>query len=382
MAEGGYNKRTRDPFDKTKNRGQQIAVEKEARVGITLYDIDFAMMEYMTDVVIPDVEENGTKVKVPLIYGNPERWKAATKDGFMRDQRGRIQIPLVMYKRNSIARDDSLANTMNRNISYSTLTKYNKKQKYDKFSLMNNVQPNREAYNITMPDYVTVSYEVMIWTNFTEHMNKIVEQFQYATDEYWGDKDKYKFRVRIDSFDNQTEVGQGTERIVRTTFTMAVNAYLLPEQFDNKPTTAKEYTPKKVVFGYEADLTGGGGEVNPVKQKTINQYADVLDFLATRGSVSGSFIDADTMKISNVEVPKLPPSLEGNFDVANWFKIYINGLFIPSEKYTYYVSSSANQVEFNFSTGSIGTATSTTLGYEITGSDEFGIVGKFKELWV
>tara|TARA_B100000579_G_C22809332_1_gene844313 strand:- start:610 stop:1752 length:1143 start_codon:yes stop_codon:yes gene_type:complete len=380
MAEGGYNKRTRDPFDKTKNRGQQIAVEKEARVGITLYDIDFAMMEYMTDVVIPDVEENGTKVKVPLIYGNPERWKAATKDGFMRDQRGRIQIPLVMYKRNSIARDDTLANTMNRNISYSTLTKYNKKQKYDKFSLMNNVQPNREAYNITMPDYVTVSYEVMIWTNFTEHMNKIVEQFQYATDEYWGDKDKYKFRVRIDSFDNQTEVGQGTERIVRTTFTMAVNAYLLPEQFDNKPTTAKEYTPKKVVFGYEADLTGGGGEVNPVKQKTINQYADVLDFLATRGSVSGSFIDADTMKISNVEVPKLPPSLEGNFDVANWFKIYINGLFIPSEKYTYYVSSSANQVEFNFSTGSIGTATSTTLGYEITGSDEFGIVGKFKEL--
>ena len=380
MAEGGYNKRTRDPFDKTKNRGQQVAVEKEARVGITLYDIDFAMMEYMTDVVIPDVEENGTKVKVPLIYGNPERWKAATKDGFMRDQRGRIQIPLVMYKRNSIARDDTLANTMNRNISYSTLTKYNKKQKYDKFSLMNNVQPNREAYNITMPDYVTVSYEVMIWTNFTEHMNKIVEQFQYATDEYWGDKDKYKFRVRIDSFDNQTEVGQGTERIVRTTFTMAVNAYLLPEQFDNKPTTAKEYTPKKVVFGYEADLTGGGGEVNPVKQKTINQYADVLDFLATRGSVSGSFIDADTMKISNVEVPKLPPSLEGNFDVANWFKIYINGLFIPSEKYTYYVSSSANQVEFNFSTGSIGTATSTTLGYEITGSDEFGIVGKFKEL--
>ena len=53
---------------------------------------------------------------------------------------------------------------------------------------------------------------------------------------------------------------------------------------------------------------------------------------------------------------------------------------LPSEKYTYYVSSSANQVEFNFSTGSIGTASSTTLGYEITGSDEFGIVGKFKEL--
>ena len=375
-----YNYKSSDPISKEKNRGEQIALDSKAKIGITLYDIDFAMMEYMTDVVIPDVEENGTKVKVPLIYGNPERWKAATKDGYIRDQRGKIQIPLIMYKRNSIARDDSLANTMNRNISYLNLTKYNKKQKYDKFSLMNDIKPNVEAFNIAVPDYVTVSYEVMIWTNFTEHMNKIVEQFQYATDEYWGDKKKYKFRVRIDSFDNQTEVGQGSERVVRTSFTMAVNAYLLPSEFNNKPTSNKEFTPKRVVFGYEADFTGGGTCINPVKQKTINQYADVLDFLGTRGSVSGSYIDADTVKIYSAEVPKLPPSLEGNFDVDNWFKIFVNGIFIPSEKYSYYVSSSANEVEFNFSTGSIGSASSTTLGYELSGSDEFAIVGKFKEV--
>ena len=375
-----YNYKSSDPISKEKNRGEQIALDSKAKIGITLYDIDFAMMEYMTDVVIPDVEENGTKVKVPLIYGNPERWKAATKDGYIRDQRGKIQIPLIMYKRNSIARDDSLANTMNRNISYPTLTKYNKKQKYDKFSLMNDIKPNVEAFNIAVPDYVTVSYEVMIWTNFTEHMNKIVEQFQYATDEYWGDKKKYKFRVRIDSFDNQTEVGQGSERVVRTSFTMAVNAYLLPSEFNNKPTSNKEFTPKRVVFGYEADLPGGGTGMNPVKQKTINQYADVLDFLGTRGSVSGSYIDADTVKIYSAEVPKLPPSLEGNFDVNNWFKVFVNGIFIPSEKYSYYVSSSANEVEFNFSTGSIGSASSTTLGYELSGSDEFAIVGKFKEV--
>ena len=145
-----------------------------------------------------------------------------------------------------------------------------------------------------------------------------------------------------------------------------------------KPTTIKEYTPKRVVFGLEADLTGGGGGVNPVKQKAINQYADILDFLAIRGSVSGSFVDADTVKINNVEVPKLPPSLEGNFDVDNWFKVYINGLFIPSTKYSYFVSSSANSVEFNFTTGS--EASDTELGYELESTDEFAFVGKFKEL--
>lgn len=378
----------KDPLDKVKNRGQQIAVNE--KFGITLYDIDYAMMEYMTDVVIPDVDENGTKVKVPLIYGNPERWKAASKDGFIRDVRGRIQIPLVMYKRNSIARDDTLANTMNRKISYPSITKYNKRQKYDKFGLMNGVKPNAESFNIAMPDYVTVSYEVMIWTNFTEHMNKIVEAFQYATDEYWGDKKKYKFRVRVDSFDNQTEVGEGSERIVRTTFTMAVNAYLLPEEFDNKPTITKEFTPKRVVFGYETDLTGGGGNVlKPSDTSAQNQYSDVLDFLAIRGSTTGSRIDADTVKIYNAKVPKLPPSLVGNFDTEKWFRVYINGLFIDPKKYTYHVSGSENEVEFNFTTGSLsagGTypddlvATTSSLGYIITASHELGIVGKFEEV--
>lgn len=376
-----------DPLKKPKNRAQQFSHKKENKVGITLYDIDYAMMEYMTDVVIPDVEENGTKVKVPLIYGNPERWKAASKDGFIRDVRGKIQIPLVMYKRNSISRDDSFANTMNRNVSYPTLTKYNKNQKYDKFSIMNGVNPNREAFNVSIPDYVTISYEVMIWSNFTEHMNKIVEAFQYATDEYWGDRQKYKFRVRIDSFDNQTEVGEGTERIVRTTFTMAVNAYLLPAEFDNRPTTAKEYTPKRVSFGIEADLTGGNNTLS--KQSSVNQYGDVLDFLGMRGSGTGSFVDADTFRLENVEVPKLPPALVDSFNTDEWFRIYINGLLIDNKKYTFAVSSSANAVEFTVTTGSLsegGTypddliATTSSLGYILTGSDEIGITGKYIEL--
>ena len=121
MEQSGYNKKVSEPLSKSKNRAQQIPFDQKSKVGITLYDIDYAMMEYMTDVVIPDVEENGTKVKVPLIYGNPERWKSATKDGFIRDQRGRIQIPLIMYKRNSIARDDSSITILSYGYTYMTI---------------------------------------------------------------------------------------------------------------------------------------------------------------------------------------------------------------------------------------------------------------------
>ena len=276
-----------DPLKNTSiNRGEQIQREPiEIGKGVKLYDVDLAIAEHMIDTVVPSVEIMKEKIKVPVLYGNPERWTSVQKKGYLRDKKGVIQIPLIMFKRNSIARDDAMSNTMNRHVSYPTVTKFSKKHKYDRFSAMTGTQRPVKQFDIVMPDYVTISYEVIIWTDFTEHMNKIVEAFQYATDEYWGDKSGYKFRVRIDNFDNTTEVGEGTQRIVRTTFTMAVNAYLLPEKFDNEPTHTKSLSPKKVVWGLEWDLTGGDGAgTNSVtKQKMYNEYSDIIDFMSVRG---------------------------------------------------------------------------------------------------
>ena len=365
------------------NRANQIKREtNELGKGVRLYDVDLAIAEHMIDTVVPSVEVFREKVKVPVLYGNPERWTAVQKQGYLRDKKGMIQIPLIMFKRNSIARDDNMASTMNRNVFYPTVTKYSKKHKYDKFSLMTGTQRPVEQYNITMPDYVTITYEVIIWTDFTEHMNKIVEAFQYATDEYWGDKSGFKFRVKIDSFDNTTEVGEGSQRIVRTSFTMAVNAYLLPEKFDNELTHKKSLSPKKVVWGLETDLTGLGGS-SSATQSTITkrlyyEYSDIIDFMSIRGSSTGSFVDADTVKLESVKLPTLPPELVGSFNTDEWFRVYINGVFVPHTKYSYTGSYGANEIYFNFNTGS--TATSTDLGYELDSNDEIGITGKFIEL--
>ena len=341
----------------------------------------------MIDTVMPTVEIFQEKQKIPVIYGNPERWKSIQRDGFLRDKKGVLQIPLVMFKRNSISRDDAFANTMNRHISYPSISKYSKKHRYDKFSAMTGIEKPVELYDIVMPDYVNITYEVIIWTDFTEHMNKIVEAFQYATDEYWGDKDGFKFRVKIDSFDNTTEVSEGSQRIVRTNFTMAVYAYLLPEQFDNESTHKKSLSPKKVVWGTETDLTGG--EMGFSKQKLYNEYSDVIDFMSIRGSQEATFVDADSVKLTNVELPKLPPELDGVFNVNDWFRVYVNGVFVPHTKYSYTGSYGTNEIVFNFSTGSVEVggvypddlvSTTNDLGYILESGDEFGITGKFKEL--
>ena len=373
------------------NRGTQYKKQSiDQGKGVKLYDVDMAIAEHMIDTVLPTVEIFQEKQKIPVVYGNPERWKSVQKDGYLRDKKGMLQIPLVMFKRNSINRDDALSNTMNRHVSYPSVSRYSKKHKYDKFSAMTGTQKPVEIYDVVMPDYVTVSYEVIIWTDFTEHMNKIVEAFQYATDEYWGDKSGFKFKVKIDSFDNTTEVGEGSQRVVRTTFTMLVNAYLLPEQFNNESTHRKSLTPKKVVWGLETDLTGlgGGNSTNSAtKQKMYNEYSDIIDFMSIRGSKQTTFVDADSVKLTSVDLPKLPPELIGVFNTDDWFRVYVNGIFIANTKYTY--EEIGTEIHFNFSTGSIVeggaypddlVATSTELGYILAGTDEIGITGKFIEL--
>jgi len=349
------------------NRAKQIAIEKEFIKGVKLIDIDSTIAEYMSSTVIPELVENEKPVKVPLIYGNAERWEGARQNGYLRDERGRIQIPLVMFKRNTVERNESMEH-FREQLIISTFKKYSKKNRYDRFSLQNNTKPTYEQYHIAMPSYVTVTYEVMIWTSFTEHMNQIVEQFQYASDRYWGTQDGFRFRAKIDSFENQQEVGEGTERVIRTTFNISVNAYLLPEMHGKKPVVKQDYSKKRVVFGIETDLTGGGnGFTSPT---LYNEYAQVIDFVAVRGSQMATFVNSSNVKLTNVKKPILPSELVGVFDIVNWFRVYINGDFISPSLYTYTYNGTLNEITFTF----IG------LTFAIDEQDEVAITGKFQEL--
>jgi hypothetical protein len=348
------------------NRANQMSISKEFTKGVKLIDIDTTIAEYMVDSIIPNVEENGNQVKVPLLYGNAERWNNARTKGYLRDSRGKIQLPLVMFKRNSIDRQDGMAQFKDVN-TLPAYKKYSQKNKYERFSLQVGASKALEQYEISVPDYVTVTYEVMVWTSFTEHMNAIIEQFQYATDRYWGTDSGYKFRTRIDSFDNQQEVGEGSERVIRTSFTMVTNAYLLPETFDDKPTVKKSFTPKKVVWGIETDLTGTSFS-NP---NIYNEYQSVIDFVATRSSQSGGFVDYRTITLSNVRLPILPVELIGSFDTLNWFRVYVNSEFKPSTTYTYSFNGTTNEIVFIFNA---------TLGFELDANDEVDVVGKYEQL--
>lgn len=270
-----------DPLKKGLNRALEIKTDSEyIKRGIKLYDIDMAINDHMIDTVVPTLEIMGEQIKVPVLYANAERWKSIKKDGFLRDPRGQIQVPLIVFKRNSVEPWPGMEHPMNRSLTYPAVRKYSPKHKYDLFSKMTGMTKPMEQYNVVIPDYITLTYEVIVWTDFTEHMNTILEAFRYAADTYWGDKYGFKFKTQIDSYDITSEVSEGSQRLVKSTFTINVNAYLLPEKFDNKPTTNKAFTVKKVIWNTNVVDKNPNTLTTADQKKILNQGRTGFDYVS------------------------------------------------------------------------------------------------------
>ena len=82
---------------------------------------------------------------------------------------------IIFYKRTSIDKDDTLPqdklDANNPNLFYTFEKKFSQENRYDNFAIQIGNQPSREYYNVTVPDYVTVSYDFVVWTTYIEQMN-------------------------------------------------------------------------------------------------------------------------------------------------------------------------------------------------------------------
>ena len=249
---------------------------------VTLMDMDSAITFYFENVIQPSVEDNGENVKVPIMYASPERWKAIQRDGFMRDKKRQTITPVIAYRRTAVEKDETLPqdklDANNPNLFYTFEKKFSQQNRYDNFTTQIGNVPQKEYYNVTFPDYVTLSYDFIIWTSYIEQMNKIVERVVYSDGAYWGDPDKMRFRSSVDTFTDTTEVSD-VERLVRTNFSVTMRGYLLPEgNFDHRSTTQKFLTPKRVIFGTETDaqIVTNVGRINQFKEG-LSDSTSILD---------------------------------------------------------------------------------------------------------
>ena len=366
-----------NPLKKSDRILQSKSTKGDVKQSISLFDIDYAMMSYLEDTALPTLDNNGVALKIPVIYGNSERWNGARRQGVFRDDKGKIQLPLMMIRRTSIAKDDQMP-MLNRHVSYSGITKYSKDNRYDRFTLLGkSTQPKYEIYKIQMPEYVELNYDCMVWTSYTEHLNAVIEQLQY-TGTYWGDKDGFKFRTTLGDFNVVNEVGEGTERINRIEFSLTVKAYLLPEKFDGENTTKKSISTKRVIIATETDVTANGRlEGLLTTPSPYYDNKDLIDFLSLNNSkvVDGGI---NTATFSGVKLIQAPAQLSGvitsglTYDGNSYdIKLYINGVrYYQTTHFTVVVSSNSLVITF----------LSANLGFSVTSTDEITITGKFIDL--
>ena len=193
------------------NRSAQMSMKGESskQYSIGIKDIDEAIFFYFQNQIKPFVFQNGQRREVPIIYGAPERWKSFQRDGYYRDKKGAIMLPIIVIKRDSIAKDRTVANKLDANQPnlYGKWSKqYSPKNFYSNFATLNNRKPVEKFHVVAQPDYVTMEYSCIIQTYYMEQLNKIIEACEYASDAYWGNPERFKFRAFIDSFTTATEL--------------------------------------------------------------------------------------------------------------------------------------------------------------------------------
>lgn len=241
-------------FNRAYETSYNEAPTKKFSIGVK--DIDEAVMFYFENYLKLTVFQNNSTVLVPILYGSPEKWKSVQRDGYYRDGAARIMSPLLMFKRENIVQNRTLGNKLDGNIAANVQLyekMFSRRNIYDNFFVLQNQKPEKEYVVVVTPDYITVNYKCVMWTNFVEQMDKLIEALNFASNSYWGDPSTYQFRVAIERFTDSQTYEQGEDRLVRTECELTLNGYLIPDTLNAylAQLSAKTYNICKIVFTTE-----------------------------------------------------------------------------------------------------------------------------------
>lgn len=381
-----YDSRGKAPVPDTDNRANRrsVANSEVQQLSIGLQDIDIAIEYYFINVIKPSVRQNGVQLAVPVLYGSPERWVSVQRDGYYRDKNGKIQTPLIMYKRSSIEKNRNLGNklTANNPLHFGVFEKkYSKKNVYDRFSTLQNRIPVKEFYGVIMPDYVDITYECVIFTEYVEQMNKIVEAINFASDSYWGNKDRFQFRAMIDSYTPTVEVVQGQDRVVKTAFNIKLLGYIIPDTINTSIANPNRYFSKAAV-SFKMETAGtleqldvrastpakkASNRVYETPNVTIEQIsqgmtAEQIAWIDLKTATLADIVNSGSAIFTNKTIATPP---QGFTLDQNDFQVFINGVLVQTGLRT--VEQVSSNIEVTF----------TALTYSLSQADVVILIGKY-----
>jgi hypothetical protein len=262
-------------------------------------DVDIAMFElFDKELPLQVGSTNGTNIKkVPVVFAGGEKWAQLKKNKPLRDKSNSLILPIITIGRTAINQnlsEDIVGRGMNqrtgeimvrRRLSktdrgYQKLINRTGIQNQNNVFLNNRTDPGPfrlspigdmlldpvvaeggfllsdktkniiETISVPVPQFVTLIYEVIIWTQYTHHMNQIIETLMSSylpQVQGWRlDTPKgYWFVAEVEdgsmspetNFDDMT---QG-ERLIKTRFNVRVPAYIFASSAPGVPVPVKRY---------------------------------------------------------------------------------------------------------------------------------------------
>ena len=169
-------------FPELENRGNDVSTkgDRVKDISISLIDIDTSIIKYIENKIKPSIIQDGNRLQVPVMYGFPERWQTIQEKGYLREYSGRFVAPVIVLKRDSMEANRTLGTKIDANRPqniYAFETTYTKKNQYDNFAALSNRIPVKEFRMVVMPEYVTLRYSAVVFTNHLEQNNKIKDSY-------------------------------------------------------------------------------------------------------------------------------------------------------------------------------------------------------------
>ena len=267
---------TNAPNESTINRAEQTSIRSEKGnskvvikkgtgrnagkgMSIGLTDIDTTVIRHMQNVMKPIVREANEIIKVPVMYGNEERWKSIRNRGVLRDKNNTIILPVIVIKRTGVAMNDQMPLSFDNDVQGKFISVvrssngWSKNNRYDRFSVLTGQKPVEEFIKTGMPDFVVCTYSIVMMTAFMEQMNDLNTIMVEHLETYWGDSTSYRFVSSLEGdISNEVQMESQGERLIKNELTITIKGYMIPEFTDNvfgkTAEMQRAYKPKKVSF--------------------------------------------------------------------------------------------------------------------------------------
>lgn len=293
------------------------AIPEEVRVpSCGLEDLDKAFFKTLRDQVGFQVSSDPAKQqKVPIVFAVGEKWSMIKSGRAIRDKDGTLILPLITVRRTNVeqTKDDVTGRGMNQHVGQFTvrtqldpadrayqniLNKLGLKNDEDvpgerEFDPDGSLQTTRgsvqanatdndvraggllapklgvnawEIVTLPTPQFYTATYEIVIWTQYTQHMNQVMEQLMTAylptgnrTMKVETDKG-YWFVAYFDegmSSDDNVSDSSGKELVRKHKLTVKIPAYIVESGAPGVPSGLR-----KIVSAPQIAFAVGGEDVD------------------------------------------------------------------------------------------------------------------------